>query len=325
MGAYFSRASTAEATKLIFQNQQDLTSHITRILSIRPTHDLPPEDIALFKSHTEAPYAIITESTIFHPQGGGQPSDTGSIRCGSTIFNVSAVRKTDAGVVLHVGTFDGPATMQTAGEVVQEINGERRALNSKYHTAGHILSHAVQQVTGATLAKAYLVPGEASVTFKERLGEEVREQIQEVLDEIVRSDILVEGYWLDGGEAKRRVTAGWERYTVSDGEQVRVVEVKGLDMQVCGGTHVRRTKELGRIIVRKLARKNGLSVVGFEVVSSLGGISSGEGKVVRGGAKKLEIQEQTLTEPGVDNKVALRKAKKLEKQEKKRKKMIESL
>ena len=85
--------------------------------------------------------------TILYPQGGGQPSDTGSIALAGQepTFTVSLVRKTEDGRILHFGKLSDPDTFFVEGQsVVQRVDGAKRDYHSRLHTGGHIVGLAMQ-------------------------------------------------------------------------------------------------------------------------------------------------------------------------------------
>ncbi|PBP24407.1 ATP binding/alanine-tRNA ligase [Diplocarpon rosae] len=141
----------ATRTKLVYQQHQDLRQHASKLTSLSPVSSLSEPDQALFKNATEQDYALVTDETIFYVQGGGQPSDTGTISSGEprVIFQVSAARHPAAGgAILHFGRFNPPSALSrqvfTPGcAIEQSIDASRRDLYSRLHTAGHILGLAI--------------------------------------------------------------------------------------------------------------------------------------------------------------------------------------
>ena len=128
------------------------------------------------------------EASVFHPQGGGQPADTGVIRSGTARFLVADVKKDAAGTVRHYGRFeapgstpsaggalastpsagdapgslpgagDAPGSLLSAGDTVEcRVDADRRMRNARTHTAGHLLDTAMLRV-GNAVAGAVLVP-----------------------------------------------------------------------------------------------------------------------------------------------------------------------
>lgn len=129
-------------TFLEFQHNAQLHSTETVVTAIKPFAALEESNKQLFKNGTDEDHVVITDRTIFHPQGGGQPSDVGSMigQMGAS-FTVTAVRMDSVcdGVVLHLGRFgetekSSIATFKEGETVTQAIDVEKRLLYSRLHT-----------------------------------------------------------------------------------------------------------------------------------------------------------------------------------------------
>lgn len=135
------QARGATSTKLVYLHHDTLREYATKVVSVEPVTSLPDADKALLKNATDDDHVVITEETIFYVQGGGQPTDTGSMTAEDSSddsFAVVAVRKASEGRVLHFGRFSGKAF--TPGQTVkQSIDAEKRDLHSRIHDAGHVV------------------------------------------------------------------------------------------------------------------------------------------------------------------------------------------
>ena len=123
--------STAARTILAFHRNAKLYKLETIVSSVVPFAALEEANQALFKQGTEEDHIVVTDRTIFHPQGGGQPSDEGTIVSPASVFRASAVRM-DAvhdGRVLHFGRFEGPP-FHVSDMVEQAIDVGKRLLHS---------------------------------------------------------------------------------------------------------------------------------------------------------------------------------------------------
>ncbi|KAF2119185.1 alanyl-tRNA synthetase-like protein [Lophiotrema nucula] len=268
-----------QKTEALYQKDASLQTHETTISSITPVSDLPQDLQTLFKTlESGQPYVVTTPQTIFHAQGGGQPTDTGSIILSHSgeeaVFKVHQVRKADP-AILHMGTFTpADSTLKIGQEVKQVVDWGSRVLNSRLHTAGHVLGLAIRSLsrTGVLPAdlkevKASHYPGAAFVEFQGLIAGDKKSAMQEKVDELVRQDLDVTIHFWSEEEAKERCAVVLEG--VKGGEEgVRVVEVGGLGSYPCGGTHVQRLRELGRVVVRNVKRQKGISKVSYEVVEA---------------------------------------------------------
>lgn len=223
-------------------------------------------------------YAITTAETIFHPQGGGQPADVGIISSTEdaesdvTSFQVEAVRRAAERRILHFGRFvsSPPRTGFREGEKVrQEIDGERRFLHSRLHTAGHVLGLAVRSLTGdipdITEVKASHFPGAAFVEFRGSIDSKQKDAIQAQVDKFVGQALPVRVCWWGEDELKEKCTAVPEGFRLAGSELGRVVEIEGIGAYPCGGTHVADSSLIGKVIVRKISKSKGISKVSYEV------------------------------------------------------------
>ncbi|KAG9195428.1 hypothetical protein G6011_00549 [Alternaria panax] len=264
----------SQRTDPLYQKDGQKHNHTCPITSIQPLSSLSPETQSLFKPPPETePYILTTSSTIFHAQGGGQPSDTGTISAGSTTFHVHQVRKVDP-AILHMGIFS-PPEMKFEGEEVeaeQKIDVEKRRLHSRIHTAGHVIGLAVAHLksTGSIASdvvdgKASHYPGAAFVEFSGLIPGDKKAEIQARVDEMVAADMDVKIHFWDEEKAKKECTGVMETLKGDEEDGVRVVEIGSEGSYPCGGTHVQKLKECGKVVVRNIKRQKGVTKVSYEV------------------------------------------------------------
>lgn len=280
----------------------------TKITSITPFSDLSSQDQSLFNTST-APsdvtlYALTTESTIFHPQGGGQPSDIGNFylsqqggdSSSSPLFTVLSARVSTShpGQVLHFGHFHTTSPPDLNTTILQVIDQETRHLFSRLHTAGHVLGTCTRtllehQVPNFDELKASHFPGSAACEFQGSIDGKHKVEIQRVVDELVAKDAEVRIEWWRKREFRERqlerllpTDEVWKSIGVSvdadgkeiDGEgnenddeetRIRVVNIVGSEVYPCGGTHVPGTKGCGKVVVKKISRTKGNSRISYSV------------------------------------------------------------
>jgi Ser-tRNA(Ala) deacylase AlaX len=132
---------------------------------------------------------IVLDQTYFYPQGGGQPFDLGTLESESGKFIITQVRFVD-GVVRHIGSF-GKGTFKVGGEVTGKIDQERRTLNSKLHSAGHLVDMAVRKAElGWVPGKGYHFPEGPYVEYQGDLEgkdiEKLKADLEKVGDELIQ-------------------------------------------------------------------------------------------------------------------------------------------
>lgn len=269
-------------TYLAFHHSAKLYKLPTVVTAVHPFSALDEVNRALFKQSSDEGHVVITEKTIFHPQGGGQPSDVGSMTGPSgTVFDVQAVRM-DAlgkGQVLHFGRFGGgggggdPPLFQAGETVEQAIDVDKRVLYSRLHTAGHVLGAAVRhlvekEVPGFDELKASHFPDSAACEFAGLIEAKWKEPIQKRVDEYVAAKMPVEIEWWDEEDFRRHEMERLipDRSLAPPGEKFRVVNIVGAEVYPCGGTHVDTTDLCGETKVKKISRSKGQSRVSYTVV-----------------------------------------------------------
>ncbi|KAK5656393.1 hypothetical protein OQA88_4774 [Cercophora sp. LCS_1] len=268
--------STAARTFLAFHHNAKLHRLETVVSAIKPFAALEEANRVLFKHGADSDFAIVTEKTIFHPQGGGQPSDEGTISRGSSTFSVRAVRMDvlNDGQVLHFGRFEESSAPFEVGDTVEQgLDVEKRLLYSRYHTAGHVLGSAIRhllenEIPGFDELKASHFPDSAACEFQGLIEGKWKDAIQRKVDDYVARAMPVEIDFWDEDDFRKN---GLERLIpdkslAPPGEKFRVVKIVGAEVYPCGGTHVDTTDLCGETKVKKIARSKGTSRVSYTVV-----------------------------------------------------------
>lgn len=191
---------------------------------------------------------IILNRTVFYPGGGGQPGDQGILQLGMTTFPVSRLKKIGEQVLHYV---EGEAPLPQAGAVITaRINWDRRFQLMRTHTAMHILCGVIFRDYGASVTGGDMEPLQGRMDFEfATLQRELVDDIQASVNvEVannrpVRVDILPrERAFQIPDLIRTKINLLPENI-----QQVRVVEIVGLDLQADGGTHVHSTAEVGQI------------------------------------------------------------------------------
>ncbi|KAK4236951.1 Threonyl/alanyl tRNA synthetase [Achaetomium macrosporum] len=265
-----------QRTYLAFQHNCRLSTLRVAVTAVKTVASLEETNRSLFKRAKDDDHVVITDSTIFHPQGGGQPSDVGDMTSElGARFDVQMVRMSTVapGEVLHFGRFaDASCVFQPGENVTQSIDAEKRLLYSRYHTAGHVLGAAVRhlvekEVENFDETKASHLPDSASCEFQGLIDAKWKDLIQQRVDEYIQKDMAVEIDWWDEDDFKAN---GMERLIpdrtalgMAEGEKFRVVKIVGAETYPCGGTHVQSTRQCGKTMVKKISRAKGMSKVGY--------------------------------------------------------------
>jgi len=197
------------------------------------------------------PAGIELDRTVFYPTGGGQPGDTGLLvrADGTRVRIANAVKGEGPDAVLHLPA-PGEALPAVGEEVEAALDWERRYRHMRFHTALHLLCAVVPApVTGGQVAE-----DKARLDFDIEMDRLVKESIEENLNRLVGEGHAVRARWISDAELDSRPelvrTMSVQPPRGLGG--VRVLEIEGVDLQPCGGTHVAGTREVGRLAVVKI-------------------------------------------------------------------------
>lgn len=208
---------------------------------------------------------VYVDQTILYPQGGGQPYDTGVIQNDDTRFIVEEVRFMD-GEVLHIGHFEGQPFMQ--GEDVRiVVDADRRTLNARLHSAGHLVDMAVSRLgLDWVPSKGYHFPDGPYVEYEGELDPEQQAELQASIEkqanELIQQDLPVSCRFVDHDELThlcRHVPSN-----IPTNKPTRVVQFDTFAVP-CGGTHVASLADIQKLTITKLKKKSGSIRVGYAV------------------------------------------------------------
>ncbi|NWE39366.1 alanyl-tRNA editing protein [Pseudomonas yamanorum] len=200
------------------------------------THDhLNAELEVLGCTPSDNQFAVILQSTIFHPQGGGQPSDTGWLGESQVLKVVQ-----EADHVVHY--VDRPVAL---GAIQARVDEERRTLHTRLHSAGHLIGNAGETL-GWMPIKAHHWPGEGKITFIRGTSAQTMDAqaIQQRVDQWIAANLP-------------------RHMTLDDG--TREVGFGELPAYACGGTHVQALGDVGQVTILALSEKKGALSVRYSL------------------------------------------------------------
>jgi len=190
---------------------------------------------------------LVLAETAFYPTGGGQPNDTGILRWQEGDGQVVEVRRRE-GKIWHALKAE---TFPRVGDAVHgELDWERRYLLMRTHTAMHILCGVIWRDYGASVTGGNMKPGQGRMDFEfAAMKKELVEEIQQRINTEVEAARPIRTTFLSREEAfkipdliRTKINLLPEHI-----QEVRIVEIEGLDLQADGGTHVANTSEVGPI------------------------------------------------------------------------------
>jgi len=192
------------------------------------------------------------DRTIFYPTGGGQPGDTGVLRWDGGQAAIVDSLKAEGGDVLHVLAPDA-ARPAVGTRVHAELNWERRYRHMRMHTALHVMSAVIKgSVTGGQVGA-----DKSRLDFNLEGDVPTKEWVTDEINKILGIDHPVVQQWITDEEMNARpelVKTMSVRPPMGAG-RVRLLSIEGVDLQACGGTHVARTAEIGRVECTKVENK----------------------------------------------------------------------
>ncbi len=247
------------ATQLVYLEDFDVTACDATVTSIENTED-ERRDIQLDK-------------TCFYPRGGGQDWDEGLIRdeANSAVFAVQEVRLDESGIVHHIGAYQF-GELQVGDAVQCAVDADRRAINTRLHSAGHVVDMAVDRLglpwiagKGAHYPHMSFVEYDAEVTPAD--AEALKKTIENAANDIIAK----------GSHNEIRFMPVSEMHTVCKHVPANIPANKPARVVLydedfgipCGGTHVRDVRDIGHITISKIKSKKGTTKVSY----SLAGIT----------------------------------------------------
>jgi alanyl-tRNA synthetase len=205
---------------------------------------------------------LVIDRTIFYPQGGGQPSDVGSIECHDVSYAVGDVKK-DGGIIKHYIAEECTDDLKGAG-CICSLDIDVRILHMRYHSAGHLLGNIVESICKDVVAtKAHCFPDEAYVEFH-GTGDCDRDAVAVAMKAAVAANWPIVAFEVSGDSFERKFYK--LPYAVPLLEMLRVVQIGANKPIPCGGTHLESTADIGNFEITKVKNKNGNLRVSFAII-----------------------------------------------------------
>jgi misacylated tRNA(Ala) deacylase len=193
---------------------------------------------------------IVLDRTVFYPTGGGQPGDHGRLAWNDSQAPIVDTRwRREDGAVLHMPA-EGSLLPEVGVQVVATIDWKLRYRHMRMHTCLHLL--------GAVLS--YPVTGGQIGVQKSRLdfdmpGPADKQDVTAELNRLIAGAHPVRSRWIEEADLDPALIRTMSVKPPSGVGRIRLLEIPGVDLQPCGGTHVRSTDEIGRATVTKIEKK----------------------------------------------------------------------
>ena len=202
---------------------------------------------------------IVLDRTVFYPRGGGQAGDAGTLVVGGTTLAIADTVKGEGGAIVHVpapGQEAALAAFAPGTAVTAAIDWDRRHRHMRFHTATHLLCALVpHQTNGCSITADY---ARLDFDMVEPLD---KEALEAGLARLVAEAHEVRTVWITDEEldARPELVRTMSAPPPRGVGRVRLLEVVGVDLQPCGGTHVANTREIGALKVVKIEKKSARS------------------------------------------------------------------
>ncbi len=289
----------ARVSGLHEQREQALSTHKERPLSLK---EFPGTEALYFDDYKKTSFTakvaaaagsqVVLDRTCFYPTSGGQIHDTG------TIGGVRVVEVFKHGhSIVHVLEKDTP--FATGQEEKCEIDAERRFQIARHHTATHIVNAAARRVLGRHVnqagAKKTEEKAHLDITHYSNVTPEELARIEGEANRIVKADRPVHSAFLKRDAAEKKYGMLIYQGGAVPGKELRIIDIDGVDVEACGGTHLRRTGEAGTIHILKAKKiQDGIVRLYFTAGRAAKQAESEEGTLLEQTANVLGVPVELL-------------------------------
>ncbi len=242
--------------------------------------------------------SVVLDRTLFFPEGGGQPADTGvlTIKDEGRALNVLDVQEVD-GVILHKTENGG---ISKGAVVSGHIDVKRRIAHTRHHSATHIVVCAARKVLGEHVWQAGAQKGEKrariDITHFKRISDTERREIEMLANKMVMENKDIIARFEDRNEAERKY--GFDIYQggVPPGEKIRIVRIGAdEDVQACAGTHCSKTGEVGPIKILRTERiQDGIERIEYSAGEAAVEAMQAREELIRKSASTLKVPYEKL-------------------------------
>ena len=193
---------------------------------------------------------IELEKTAFYGKGGGQPGDIGTLTTELGIIQVIETLKKENTLLHQVKSINN---LQIGNLIKGKINWDKRYKFMRMHSALHLLCSVVPMgITGGQIGDT-----KSRLDFNADANSINKEEIQEKLNQILRNNHEINYEWVESEELEKKpeLVRTMSVKPPITGGKIRLVKIGNIDLQPCGGTHVKNTSEIGSIIIGKIENK----------------------------------------------------------------------
>lgn len=226
------------ATKFLGYNEYSCKAKITAIIADGKKAD--------FVSNGDNA-TIVLDSTVFYGEGGGQVGDIGKITADGSVFTVTSTTKTAEGVFLHHGFVSDGESIAVESDALAQIDADTRKSVMRNHTSAHILQATLRKMLGTHVEQAGQLVNAEEMRFDfshfSALTSEELKAVENGVNSVIFASLPVTTDEMNIEDAKKQ--GAMALFSEKYGDVVRVVKVGDYSTELCGGTHVKNTSEIG--------------------------------------------------------------------------------
>ncbi|MGB2841650.1 MAG: alanine--tRNA ligase [Halobacteriota archaeon] len=242
--------------------------------------------------------SVILDRTLFFPEGGGQPADTGFLtpKDDNRALKVVDVQEVE-GVILHKIANGG---LSKGAAVSGHIDFRRRIAHARHHSATHIVVCAARKVLGSHIWQAGAQKGEKrariDVTHFKRIADAERSEIELLANRMVMENKEIKASFEDRNEAEQKYGFGIYQGGVPPGKKLRIVRIAAdEDVQACAGTHCSKTGEVGPIKILRTERiQDGIERIEYSAGEAAVEEMQAREELIRKSASTLKVPPEML-------------------------------
>jgi len=281
--------------------QKEQSAATERAIKVDIPDSVPPTTALYFNDYTLTEFdalvvfvkdaCVVLDHTVFYPVSGGQVADKGKLNDAEVVDVFK-----QGPYIIHVC----PNNKFKVGDKVHgDVDRERRIQLAQHHTSTHIVNAAAKKILGKHIfqagAKKELDKAHIDLTHYDSVSDEQLQKIENEANRIIKENIDIELKFMPREEAEAKYSMAIYQGGAVPGKQLRIVNIKDVDVEACGGTHLTNTSQAQRIKLLKSSKiKDGVIRLIFAAGKAADSFDNKENKLVYEAAGLLKVEPNQL-------------------------------